>query len=456
MASPDINSMIIRGGTVVCADCVLENHDVVVRDGIIEAVVSTSSAAATVRPLYFAGADDTGTPGFDVDVRTGLPVVDAHGAYVTPGMIDIHSDYIENIASPRPSVVMDLPTSLYKCDRELVGHGITTIFHSLSVMGNDEFKPKPIRHFENVSRLLAAIAAMREGEERDHLIRHRMHLRIELDAVDRYAEIERYIEDGLVDLVSFMDHTPGQGQYRDLLVYAETVKGYHENGMTDEEVAAVVNMRQTCAKLSYDQLAHLASLARARGISLASHDDDSTDKLDVMGNLGVRISEFPIDMDTAREARGRNLHTIAGAPNVMMGRSHSGNLSAREAVQAHVIDVLCSDYYPAALLNAVFILNKTCGIDMAEAFALVTVNPARAVGVDDTIGSIACGKRADILVVREIGCGENQVMPVVTRAFVGGHSVYRTHYPSQPFGYGAMESARPVRETPAFTPKEAM
>ena len=106
MPSPDINSMIIRGGNVVCADRILENHDVVVRDGVIEAIVPASDSAATVRPLYFAGADDTGTPGFDIDVATGLPVVDARGAYVTPGMIDIHSDYIENIASPRPSVVM--------------------------------------------------------------------------------------------------------------------------------------------------------------------------------------------------------------------------------------------------------------------------------------------------------------------------------------------------------------
>lgn len=435
MASSDINCMIIRGGTVVCADRVLENHDVVIRNGIIEAITPTANAAATVRPVYFAGVDDTGTPGFDVDVSTGLPVVDAQGALVTPGMIDIHSDYIENIASPRPSVVMDLPTSLYKCDRELVGHGITTIFHSLSVMGNDEFKPKPIRHFENVSKLLDAIASMREGEERDHLIRHRMHLRVELDAVDRYTEIERYVSDGLIDLLSFMDHTPGQGQYHDMLVYAETVKSYHDDALSDEELADIVRMRQTCAKLSYEQLSHLAQLARSRGISLASHDDDSIEKLDVMDGLGASISEFPIDMNTARAARERGLHTIAGAPNIMMGHSHSGNLSAREAAQARAIDVLCSDYYPAALLNAVFTLNRSCGLDLAEAFALVTINPARAVGIEDSVGSIACGKRADILVVREIGCGD-ATMPVVTRAFVGGHSVYRTHYPCQPFGYG--------------------
>lgn len=443
MVSSEISSMIIRGGNVVCADRILENHDVVVREGVIEAVVPTSAASATVRPVYFAGADDTGTPGFDVDVLTGLPVVDATGAYVTPGMIDIHSDYIETIASPRPSVVMDLPTSLYKCDRELVGHGITTIFHSLSVIGNDEFKPKLIRRFDNVAKLLDSISSMRGGEEADHLIRHRMHLRIELDAVEHLSEIEAHLACGKVDLVSFMDHTPGQGQYRDMLVYAETLKSYHDEGMTDEEVAEIARMRQNSEKLSFDQVEQLAVMARARGISIASHDDDSTDKLDVMKAIGARISEFPLDMQTAREARERGLFTLAGAPNVMMGHSHSGNLSAREAVCDGCIDMLCSDYYPAALLNAVFILHNLCGVDLAQAFALVTVNPARAVGVDDEIGSIAPGKRADILVVREIGCGEGGIMPVVTRAFVGGHSVYRTHYPSQPFGYGMTVKGAP-------------
>ena len=146
------------------------------------------------------------------------------------------------------------------------------------------------------------------------------------------------------------------------------------------------------------------------------------------------------------------MHTIAGAPNVMLGHSHSGNLSAREAVQAGAIDVLCSDYYPAALLDAVFTLRDQCGLDIAKAFALVTINPAKAAGIADEVGSIAVGKRADVLLVREISCGEGEgsgehpvagpdgrvarTMPVVTRAFVGGRSVFRSHYPDQPLGYG--------------------
>ena len=198
----------------------------------------------------------------------------------------------------------------------------------------------------------------------------------------------------------------------------------------------IVRQQQESQKLTYAQITALAAVARERGVSIASHDDDSEDKLAFMDGLEATISEFPISLDIARAARARGMHTIAGAPNVMLGHSHSGNLSAREAVQAGAIDVLCSDYYPAALLDAVFTLRDQCGLDIAKAFALVTINPAKAAGIADEVGSIAVGKRADVLLVREISCGAARTMPVVTRAFVGGRSVFRSHYPDQPRGYG--------------------
>ena len=431
----DTDSCIIRGGTVVCADRVLPDCDVVVIDGRIAAIEPVGASDFDAQPDATMGV---------------LPVVDARGAYVVPGLIDIHSDYVENVASPRPSVVMDLSTSLYKADRELVSHGVTTIFHSLSVYGAHVFDHKPIRDFGNVSALIDRVAALRAGEERDHLIRHRLHMRVELDSVDLYDDIESFLRSGKVDLVSFMDHTPGQGQYRDLLVFGDTLKGYRD--VSDEDVRDIVRQQQESQKLTYAQITALAAVARERGVSIASHDDDSEDKLAFMDGLEATISEFPISLDIARAARARGMHTIAGAPNVMLGHSHSGNLSAREAVQAGAIDVLCSDYYPAALLDAVFTLRDQCGLDIAKAFALVTINPAKAAGIADEVGSIAVGKRADVLLVREISCGEGEgsgghpgarpdgrtarTMPVVTRAFVGGRSVFRSHYPDQPLGYG--------------------
>ena len=309
-------------------------------------------------------------------------------------------------------------------------------------------------------------------------------MRVELDSVDLYDDIERYLRSGKVDLVSFMDHTPGQGQYRDLLLFGETLKGYRD--VTDEEVREIIQQQQESEKLSYAQIAKLADIARGRGISIASHDDDSAEKLAFMDGLQATISEFPISLDIAREARARGMHTVAGAPNVMLGHSHSGNLSAREAVTAGAIDVLCSDYYPAALLDAVFALRDACGLDIAQAFALVTINPAKAAGIADEVGSLAVGKRADVLLVREISCGAAgatagadvvgavrsgargavdadacagaaanaqgaRTMPTVTRAFVGGHSVFRSHYPDQPLGYGRdADEARAFGIAPAL------
>ena len=144
----DTNSCIIRGGTVVCADRVLPDCDVVVIDGRIAAIEPVGASDFDAQPDATMGV---------------LPVVDARGAYVVPGLIDIHSDYVENVASPRPSVVMDLSTSLYKADRELVSHGVTTIFHSLSVYGAHVFDHKPIRDFGNVSALIDRVAALRAG-----------------------------------------------------------------------------------------------------------------------------------------------------------------------------------------------------------------------------------------------------------------------------------------------------
>lgn len=426
------NSLVIRGGNVVTETQILPNHDVFVQNGTIEKIAPTLANARMVEGQVQPGSAETPLA---LDAATGLPVVDARGAYVVPGMVDVHSDYIESVASPRPSVVMDLPTSLYKVDRELVAHGVTTIYHSLSVYGAKIFDHKPIRDFQNVSRLADCISAIREGEEHDHLIRHRLHLRLELDSVDRVDEVYSYLKDGKVDLISFMDHTPGQGQYRDMLVFSETMKGYRE-GISDSEIAEIAKFQQESEKIGAEQLEELAELAHDQGISVASHDDDSAEKLDFMETLGTVISEFPIDSETARDARSRGMNTLAGAPNVMMGHSHSGNLSAREAVSEGLVNMLCSDYYPAALIDAVFILHRQCGLSLPEAFALVTINPARAVGIGDALGSIEEGKRADILLVREIGCGSGEATtPVITRAFVGGNSVYRSHYPDQAHGY---------------------
>jgi len=416
--------LVLCGGTVVCEKEVLPNHDVIIENGRISAIRPSTTCVGDELLKSAQSIIDAATdfPDCSMLADEGATFVDARGCYVLPGMVDIHSDYIESVASPRPGVVMDLASSLYTAERELVAHGVTTIYHSLSVYQAKVFDHKPIRNFENVSALIDCVRAMRPFEEQGHLIRHRLHLRVEVDAIDMYAAIKTYLKEGALDLISFMNHTPGQGQYADLQVYSSMLKGYKE--ITDEAVNDLIESQQKRNNLSVMQLDILSRLARQQGIAVASHDDDSLEKLDLTESLMTSISEFPITLEVAKSARERGMHTLAGAPNVVMGRSHSGNLSAREAACEGVVDILCSDYYPASMLQAAFILYREFAIDLATAFALVSINPARAVNLDAELGSIAVGKRADVLLVRELESG----IPVVSQALVGGRSVYQSHY----------------------------
>lgn len=405
----DETTTIICGGDVVLASRIALAHDVLIRGGRI--VVVEPSRPRTPAP--------------------GLRLINALGRLVAPGFIDIHSDYIESVASPRPTVVMDLGAALLGADRELVAHGVTTIYHSLSVYRMLIFDHKPIRRFENVMSLVELISRMRADEGQGHLIRHRTHLRVELDATDRLGDIEACLRAGRIDLLSFMDHTPGQGQYRDLDVFSQILRSYRKE--LDDEAAREVALKQQAAeKLTDNDMRRLAALARERGIAVASHDDDSPEKLERMAQIGASISEFPISLEVARLSRSRGMHSIAGAPNVLMGGSHSGNLSAREAIRAQASDILCSDYYPAALLRAVFDLARDCGIELAQAFAFVTLNPARAVGLAGELGEIAEGKRADLLIIaRHGGPWGDAMIPVVERVLVEGRPVFRVDYPQR-------------------------
>jgi len=392
----------ITNGRVVTPEAVLENHTVLVEDGLIADILPNGDVRS--------GHDDNGS---------WYERIDADGAWVIPGMIDIHADYIEHMAAPRPTSVMDFRFALHQAERELIAHGVTTMYHSLAIYDYTEFMPSPIRSPENTKRLIDLIARSHDAE---HLIHHRFHARFEIDNLNRVEELKGYIRDRRVHLISFMDHTPGQGQYRNLEIYRKTLKGYRN--VSDEEVDRIIEHSRSREKLSLDAITELAQYAADNGIAVASHDDDSAEKLDLVKMFGATISEFPITIDVAERARELGMHTVAGAPNVLLGGSHSGNLSAGEAVLAGAVDVLCSDYYPAALLAAVFALHRKHGRPLEEMVRLVTINPARAVLIHKETGSIEAGKRADLLVVRELDDGT----PYVARAIVAGKPVYTSEY----------------------------
>ncbi|MEG0450681.1 MAG: phosphonate metabolism protein PhnM [Lysinibacillus sp.] len=386
----------IINGIIVMEQRFLENHIVLVEGTTIHAIV----------------------PETDIDIRD-MEVLDAKGGYVSPGFVDIHSDYIETIVSPRPTSVMSMNIGLRESERILMTHGITTIFHSLSYYGDDKYSHKAIRNPENVQKCVDAIFA---SHNEPHLIRHRLHARFEIDSIDQIPNLERNILEGKVHLLSFMDHTPGQGQYRNLEIYKNIMRGYRS--MTDREADVLIQEQVDKTKMTFDDIERLSRLAIEHNIAVASHDDDDIAKLKLVQSYGTTISEFPITLDVAKEAKRMGMQTIAGAPNILIGGSHSGNLSASEAIQAQVIDIICSDYYPPAMLHGIFELAKKYDEDLHRLFQLVTINPARAVNLDHEIGSIEGGKKADLLVIEQMEDG----YPVVTSTIVDGSIIMQTNY----------------------------
>lgn len=345
--------------------------------------------------------------------------IDGEGGYLMPGFIDIHADYIEHIAAPRPTSMMDFSLSLHEAERELITHGITTMYHSLSLYKSQMFDTKPIRRPENVQKLVDLI---NRTHKEKHLIRHRFHARYEIDNLDMTEVLKEYILDQKIHMVSFMDHTPGQGQYRDLEMFRKTIKGYRN--LSDDQVDVMVLEQQKTEKVTMEKIRELSSLAIERGLAVASHDDDSVDKIELVHSFGTTISEFPITLEVARYAHNKGMFTVAGAPNVLMGGSHSGNLSATEAILDGSVNILCSDYYPASLIHAVFLLHEEKGVPLHEAVNLVTLNPAKAVRSDDQVGSIEAGKRADLLIVEKL----EDHFPAVTTALVDGLPLFHTRY----------------------------
>ncbi len=389
--------IVIHNGKIVTENQILHHHAVVVEGEYIQSIISEE----------------------ELDLLTDAEFIDAKGGYISPGFIDIHSDYIESIVSPRPTSMMNINMSIREAEKILIGNGITTMFHSLSFYREDVFTHKPMRYPKNVQRLVDEIDATHDDL---HLIRHRLHARFEIDNIHQVDSLIENIKNGKVHLLSFMDHTPGQGQYRNLEVYRDTLKGYRE--VTNEEVDRIIKERQNSRFLTIEKMKEVADIAIAEGLAVASHDDDHLAKLEVVRAIGTTISEFPITMDVARKAKEMGLQTIVGAPNILLGGSHSGNLSAVEAIQNDCADILCSDYYPPALLHAIFEMNEKYKVDLHKMFMMVTLNPAKAVKMDHELGSIKAGKKADLIIIERMEDG----FPMLKTSIVNGSIITTTNY----------------------------
>lgn len=354
-----------RNGRIVLADSVVEGS-LSYADGVIAAV---SEGAAT----------------------TG---VDLEGDYLIAGLIELHTDHLENHYRPRPGVFWDPLASLHAHDVQIAGSGITTVFDAVRI-GSDSDVPNMAPHIE---ALTGAIASGR----RDGWLRaeHFVHLRCELPSHDVLEHFEAYAAHPETRLASMMDHTPGQRQFQSLDAY----KQFYQIGRTEEELERYIEARLADhARYSAAHRSHIVRRAQELGLALASHDDATLAHVEQGVEDGVAIAEFPTTLEAAAAAHDGGQAILMGAPNVVRGRSHSGNVSATDLVRAGLLDILSSDYVPFAMLQAAFRLpQRVEDMTLPQALAMVTANPAKAAGLADR-GEIAIGKRADLVRVRVIG-----------------------------------------------------
>jgi alpha-D-ribose 1-methylphosphonate 5-triphosphate diphosphatase len=319
--------------------------------------------------------------------------IDGQGCYVLPGLIDLHGDMIERDVEPRPKAFFPTDVALLELDKRLAALGITTAYASLSFADtrSRENLPSELRAKQTIELIHRLQPRL--------LVDMKIHARLEVSNHLALDVIEELLEQEQIHLLSLMDHTPGQGQYRDLehhISYVSAWQGIDADTYRAQLLARIAKSEEH--PTDWERINTLCQIAENKNVKLASHDDDTIHKVDFVSSLGVTISEFPVTLGAAREAKQRGMMTIMGAPNAFRGGSNSGNLSALEALKENAVDILASDYYPAAMLHSVFKLEGEHLLPLHEAVKLVSTNPATAMGLDG-LGSIELGKQADLVLV---------------------------------------------------------
>lgn len=342
---------------------------------------------------------------------TSVPgALDLDGDHLLPGLVEVHTDNLERHVMPRPRVFFPAQPAVQSHDSEIAAAGITTVFDAIGVGDpyDEGFRARDQSALLAVLDLLEDAGVLRA--------RHYVHIRCELPAPNARELFEPFARHPRMKLLSLMDHTPGQRQWNDIehaRIYYTGKKGWSQAKF--EEELRLAPQRQ--ADHAEPNRRWFVDFAREHGVALATHDDTTTAHVDEALALGAAMSEFPTTMAAAQRAKDLGLATIAGAPNVVRGGSHSGNVAAMDLARAGVLDVLSSDYVPASLLNAAWRLHQEGGFSLSEAVNVVSRNPARATGLHDR-GEIACGLLADVVRVREVAG-----RPVVRCTWRGGERV---------------------------------
>ena len=334
--------------------------------------------------------------------------IDCEGDYLIAGLIELHTDNLEKHLMPRAGVLWPSLPAVLTHDAQVVAAGITTVFDALSV---GDLEEESVRIETLRSTYDSILGGQRSGALRAD---HWLHLRCELAYPRLIEALEPLMDHASVRLISLMDHTPGQRQYRDLQQYRKYYSKNHMSWSEDEFTEVVKRRAEQQATYSARHEHAVLSLARDRNMVLASHDDTDTRQVEHAKRIGVTISEFPTTQEAADAAHAHGLTTVMGAPNVVRGGSHSGNVAALDLARADRLDMLSSDYVPASLLHGAFMLHSQAGWSMPRAMATVSSNPAKALGFDDR-GELKTGLRADVVRMRVM-----DGLPIVRHVWVAG------------------------------------
>ncbi len=319
-----------------------------------------------------------------------LPAVDLSGYLVLPGIVDLHGDAFERHMAPRPTAPFPMRTGLIATDRDAAANGVTTAWMAQSWSWEGG-----LRGPDYAEDFLQAHASYSSEMATDL----RVQLRCETHTMDTQERLIETVQRHRVSYVVFNDHL---SEAVDLSIKDPDSLRLWANkaGRSPQEHMDLV---QSCKAREKEVPRYLCNLATAfdrMGVRYGSHDDPDGATRERFSMIGAKICEFPTSMGAAVVARTWEDPILMGAPNVVRGASQSGNVSAEILIEHRACDALVSDYYYPALSQAAFALSDRGIMPLADAWMMISANPARIMGMNDR-GVIEQGRRADLTIVNE-------------------------------------------------------
>jgi len=337
--------------------------------------------------------------------------IDAKGDLIMPGLVDLHSDSLERSIEKRKGVFFDVDFAILNLDRHLAACGITTFCHALCFADDELGLRSPVEAANCAQRI------RRFSESSQALVNHKIHIRYELGSEQSLRVVCDIVRQGLADMVSVMDHTPGQGQFKSLDAYIKFQA--LEYRMPEHLVREKVRIKIEKSAHAWEMVKILATKVSQAGIPMLSHDDDTREKVDLIRSLGIGASEFPVNETAARRARSHGLKVFMGAPNLLRNQSTNGNLRASDALKTGLCDGLMSDYYPESLLQSGFLGQEHTGC-LAKSLKAITGGPGEYLNMANRPGRLVPGADADLIIV-----DRSHPWAHVTHTLVKGKPVYQ-------------------------------